>query len=236
MSRFAALRDDDGDNGSDEYIEPSDAFEKLTPQYTIQEILNLYKSSINEPPPPEIMRYENVFIQDPQTPECSSFHPPKSEINSTIYLNANGKNQNRRNTRTPQRGGRGKPNAVNEKRADSQNNQSNDEPEEDLSQLWYYKDPLDCIVGPYTSHQMQEWLEKRYIDASLPIRNAASEARFQPISVIFQDTSKAFAETNSAKPTGAANNECQAEKRITTLISFSMDDDNEEWEREDQKI
>ncbi|KAK8878236.1 GRB10 interacting GYF protein 1 [Tritrichomonas musculus] len=229
MSRFAALRDDDGDNGSDE----SDAFEKLTPQYSLQEILNLYKSSVNDPPPPELSKYSSIFVQEPQAPECSNFHPPKSEINSTIYLNP-GKQPNRRNTRITNQRGRGKSNNSLEKSTDSQVHSDN-EPEEDLSQLWYYKDPLDCVVGPYTSHQMQEWMEKRYIDQTLLIRNAASEGRFQPISVIFQDTSKAFAELNNQKPS-SQNPDSPQEKRITTLISFSMDDDNEDWEHDDQKI
>ena len=229
MSRFAVLRDEGGDNGSDE----SDAFEKLTPQYSLQEILNLYKSSVNDPPPPELAKYSNIFVQESQAPECSNFHPPKSEINSTIYLNP-GKQPNRRNTRTTNQRGRGKNNSSLEKSTDSQAH-SDIEPEEDLSQLWYYKDPLDCIVGPYTSHQMQEWMEKRYIDQSLLIRNAAVEGRFQPISVIFQDTSKAFAELNNQKPS-SQNPDSPQEKRITTLISFSMDDDNEDWEHDDQKI
>ena len=81
---------------------------------------------------------------------------------------------------------------------------------------------------------MQEWMEKRYIDQSLLIRNAAVEGRFQPISVIFQDTSKAFAELNNQKPS-SQNSDSPQEKRITTLISFSMDDDSEDWDHDDQK-
>ena len=239
MSRFAALRDDYGDNGSDEYAESSDALERLTPQYSKEEILNLYKTF---PAPPSISKFPNIFMAEPQLPECNNPPPQKSEINSTIYLNLNGKGQNRRNNRTSQRGGnnnsgRGK-NNQNDKRSDFQphSTANQEEPEENLNQLWYYKDPLDCIVGPYSSRQMQEWLEKRYIDTSLCVRNAASEASFQPIGVIFQDISKAFAETNNQKTSGSNTSDNSQEKRITTLFSFYNDDANEEWEHDDQKI
>lgn len=230
MSRFAALRDDDGDNGSDE----SDAFDKLTPQYSIQEILNYYKSSINELPPPELIKNVGVFVQESQIPECKRTHPPKSEINSTIYLNI-GKQQNRRNVRAVNQKGKVKSPNDTDKSGDSHGHFDNIESEEDLCKLWYYKDPLDCTLGPYTSHQMQEWMEKRYIDSSLLVRNAANEGKFQPISVIFPDVSKAFVETNNQKNTTQNPNNLP-EKRITTLISFSMDEDNDEWDHDDQRL
>ena len=53
--------------------------------------------------------------------------------------------------------------------------------------------------------------------------------------MIFPDVSKAFVETNNQKNTTQNPNNLP-EKRITTLISFSMDEDNDEWDHDDQRL
>ncbi|KAH0787294.1 GYF domain containing protein [Histomonas meleagridis] len=205
-SKFSVLRDDDESNDSDV---SSDSGEPNKYLYTIPQILSYYEASKNYPPPPEITHFENVFVSKPQAPECATFTPPKSEINSTIYLNTSGKTSRRTN----------RPNR-NRKGNDSHTEFSQNEPiEEDLQ--WYYKDPMDHIVGPYSSSTMRNWLlNKRYIDSSLLVKKVSDE-NFEPISTLFPDINKAFAD-NKVKP--QATNNSINEKSQNTLFAFSLPD------------
>ena len=99
MSMFAALKSDDSEEN---YIEELPSLEKLTPQYTIQQILNLYKDSPKDPnligESYQQKKFEKLFVKGAQPPECFSFKPPSSEINSPIFLgSSSGKNFQRQN-------------------------------------------------------------------------------------------------------------------------------------------
>ncbi|KAH0790414.1 hypothetical protein GPJ56_005710 [Histomonas meleagridis] len=205
-SKFSVLRDDDESLESDS---SSDTGGALQHHYTIPQILDYYNVAKNYPPPPEITKFENVFVRKPQDPECFMFTPPKSEINSTIYFNPSGKTSRRGNRSNRNRRG-------NESHADTSQNEPT---EEDV--LWVYKDPMDHIVGPYLSRTMRSWLlNKRYIDSSLLVKKLSDEF-FQPISVLFPDINKAF---ELDKPTSQSNNSLNEEKNQNTLFAFSLPD------------
>lgn len=202
MSRFAALRDDDDNTASDS----SPEIERLSPQYSMQDILDVSKTDV-PPPPPELSQFQNFFCKDAQSPEITTFVPPKSEINSKNCPTA--KQGLRR------RFGRG-----------SKTGQREDLELEELGPCWYYKDPMDRVIGPYPSKRMREWLDRKLIDAALPIRSASSpEGRFQPISVVFPDLARAFSETAGVRSGGGG-------RQLTTLVSFSVSDDDGSWDQE----
>ncbi|KAH0794044.1 GYF domain containing protein [Histomonas meleagridis] len=215
MSMFSSLRD--GDDSSDSSSADTSDKDKL--QYTIEEILDLYESSKKTSPPADLMKYQNVFENEPQKPESMTFTPPKTEINSTIYLNPSGKQSTRRPQMQSQKNSR-------RWSGESPNNEllPNDS---DMSSMtfWNYKDPMDQIVGPYPSSVMREWLNKRYIDSSLLIQKADSnDHNFQPISVVFPDISKAFCEEKT-NINNSSNSDTTQQKKQTTLFSFSLSDD-----------
>lgn len=148
MSRFAALRDEDENDQSDDETPATELTKHLSPQYTIKEILDMYPNCTNESPPQEATLYENIFISECQPPECNTFQPPSSEINSPPYVQNNKQtprnfqsNQTRRPVRNQARGR----NVV----------VTNTSPEE-CGQAWLYRDPMDHVIGPYSSARMKE--------------------------------------------------------------------------------
>ena len=208
MSRFAALRDDDDNTGSDSSPEAPE-FERLSPQYTIQEILDVAKSDVPGPPT-ELNQYQNFFQKDAQSPEISTFSPPKSDINSK---NCPTSKQTARRPNRATRGGK------------TSSQRSDDGETEDLGACWFYKDPMDRVIGPYPSKRMREWLDRKLINGDLLIRSAAAEGRFQPICVTFPDLSRAFADTGGVRSDGGG-------WQLTTLVSFSVSDDDASWDQE----
>jgi hypothetical protein len=202
MSRFAVLRDDDDDDDTSEPYEP-DAFPHLSPRYTREEILAVHQSACDAPPPAGLPRFANVFAPDFQPPECGSFRPPTSDINSQAYRGGRGP------SKPPTRGPDERPPS---------------EPERDLGGLWFYKDPMDRVIGPFPSARMREWLDRRVIDATLLVRPAASDGKFQRIFVLFPDLAAAFSDQGVGQSGGDQT------ERLLTLVSFSMSDDENAWD------
>jgi hypothetical protein len=83
---------------------------------------------------------------------------------------------------------------------------------------------MDRIIGPFPAKRMQEWLERRAIDASLFVRRAGSNDKFQQIAMIFPDLSVAFSEPTVVKVSG--------EVQRTTLVAFEVSDDELAWDIE----
>ena len=210
-SKFSVLREDDS-NESEDSLEDTEKY-----QYSIPELLSFYESSISIPPPAKVQEYD-VFVSTPQKPACIMFTPPKSEIKSTIYLNPSTiKAVPRRSQRQPQRS----------RKNFDQSGAANDE--DAGVTMWYYIDPMDHVVGPYPSAMMKDWLDRKYIDSTLMVKDINSNEDFQEISQLFPDLSQAFIDGK-----GNENNfnqsqnedEDDKEKKHTTLFSFSVVDDD----------
>jgi hypothetical protein len=73
---------------------------------------------------------------------------------------------------------------------------------------------------------MREWLDRRFIDATLLVRPAASDGKFQRISVIFPDLAAAFSDQ------GSNRQDREDAERPLTLVSFRMSDDDNAWDVE----
>lgn len=204
MNNFAVLRDDDigSDSGH------------LSPQYTMQEVLDQAGAPGNKVAPPGLTKFRNAYTANPQEPECSTFTPPKSEINSTLFLANTGKVERKRTGRTQStRTGKG---------LGGQSERDIDE----LGPCWFYQDPTGRIMGPYPSQRMKEWLDRRMIESSLLIRQAGTDSPFQPISVVFPEIGSAFADTHVKA--------ADTEKQLTTLVSFSVTEEGS-WDTVETK-
>ena len=286
MSMFAALKSDDSEEN---YIEELPSLEKLTPQYTIQQILNLYKDSPKDPnligESYQQKKFEKLFVKGAQPPECFSFKPPSSEINSPIFLgSSSGKNfqrQNQQQQKKQQKGqqkGQQNSNQNQRKQQNSQplsitiNTRQQKEPpiqdaHKELSHnentsikqkkiliqpqyiqhveklkvreynptegiMWFYKDPVDNILGPFSSAKMKEWLDCRYIDKTLLIRQANLEGKFQSIAATFPDISKAFSDDFAVSPQPTQT----TRKETNSLFSFDLTEDEEATLSQQMKI
>lgn len=209
-SKFSVLREDDS-NESEDSLEDTERY-----QYTIPELLSYYDAAVAIPPPAKAQEFD-VFVSTPQKPACKLFTPPKSEINSTIYLNpATIKAPPRRTQRQPQRSKKG---------ADAAGAAGDDDAG---VTMWCYKDPMDHVVGPYPSAMMRDWLDRKYIDASLLVRDVSSGEEFQEISRLFPDMSQAFVDRKGHAACGESQNEEDEDKerRQTTLFSFAAVDND----------
>jgi hypothetical protein len=94
---------------------------------------------------------------------------------------------------------------------------------------------MDQTLGPYTSRKMREWFDKRYFDPTLLIQSGGSDAPFAPILTVFPDISTAFAE--DAAPKGGSQSDKGRDRKLVTLLSFSMDDSDDygsSWEALEQ--
>ena len=332
MSRFAALRlgeDDESENEEEESPQLQSPFDKLTPQYSFEQIINLYATS---PKDPNLIgdsfkskKFENIFVRNTQPPECNSFTPPASEINSTIYLpgknfqrqgpqqnqkkgtkvqpkaqqfqqqNQNCQNHkkqsplnitintNQGNANHQQKNQHPRPQKSNEKVQKPQNHNQNLQPEsqtqtnstnseitanhskiekppsqpqhiqqqdqvktqkynEEQGIMWYYKDPVDNVLGPYPSSKMKEWFDCRYIDKSLLVRQADVEGKFQSIATIFPDLSQAFRDEVKQKREISFSNpsvvssQTTMKKDVNALFAFSLNEDEENRLIEEMKL
>jgi hypothetical protein len=238
MSRFAALKSDESfeneEESSDSQPNIDDPLCKLTPQYSVQKILGIYEEApkdfnlISD----EINKFDSVFVRTAQAPECYSFTPPTSEINSTVYLP--GKGTQRQNVLQQQRKGQPKPRQQPVKKQTIQisGNQTNAtfrplHKFDESSSMWLYKDPVDHILGPYPSYKMREWFEKRYFDKTLLIRQVNVEGKFQSVASTFPDISMAFKYDTKVKKMDIESDpvvgkvQCDAD----TLFSFSLSEE-----------
>ena len=193
MNRFAALltsSDDDDDTDS--------PLQRLSPQYTFQEILALFNPSKISPASFELTQYENVSSRDILQPECSTFTPPKSDINSPPIQ----PNQNQKRTQNPQNSPQKRGTKQSPKQKQKPIEKTSVQPilhqnlhqftEEELLIAWYYKDPTGYILGPYLASDMKQWLEKRLLHPSFLVCQGSKTGVFQPISTIFPDLTRAF--------------------------------------------
>jgi hypothetical protein len=73
---------------------------------------------------------------------------------------------------------------------------------------------------------MREWLDRRFIDATLLVRPAASDGKFQRISVLFPDLAAAFSEQSLNR------RDSEDADRPLTLVSFRTSDDDNAWDVE----
>lgn len=207
MNNFAALCDDD-DTGSDSGA----GVGHLSPQYTMQEVLD-HARTAGAKPPHGLTKFRNAYTATPQEPECNTFTPPKSEINSTLFNT--GKLERKRTSRTqPTRGGR---------TASTRQTEPN---MEELGQCWFYKDPTGKVLGPYPSRRMKDWLDRRMIEPSLLIRVAGGDGPFQPISEVFPESGRAFADVQVKTS--------ETEKQLMTLVSFSVSEEGS-WDSVEAK-
>jgi hypothetical protein len=103
---------------------------------------------------------------------------------------------------------------------------------EPLGLVWFYRDPFNRLMGPYTSRRMREWFGKRYFDENLQI--AVNESGpFQALSAVFPDQATAFIEDGKAVYAEGFE-ERGRDRRIDTLVSFSDADDSVmSWENVD---
>jgi hypothetical protein len=211
-----------------------DSLPRRSPQYSIDEVLTLFKP-ISAAPSPDSARFDNVFVESSQPPECGHRHPPQSEINPVIHVDGV-KSQGQRSGQSS-----GSRRSSNSRSAPSRSKRSSldaksTDGEEDLGQVWYYKDPMDQIVGPYSSRRMKEWFDKRYFDATLLIQSGASDGPFLPVSAFFPELANAFNE--DSPPRSGFQGEKSREKKLTTFVSLSMDDNEGfvlSWEATEQK-
>ena len=225
MSRFAVLHSD----GSEDDEGP-DGIAQLTPQYTMQQILSYAKAGQSQPAPPELAKFDNIFMKEPQRPECEAFHPPQSEINSVPFTKPP------RNTpQNPRRGAAASPpQRTHQKETRKKAAQSKTEGARREAQgpsdtvMWVYRDPTGAVFGPFASERMRDWMNRKFFDASLQIKVAGSDAPFMSVSATFPDLAQAFVDL--AGPKFA---EMQGwESKLSTLFSFSVDDqdDDRAWE------
>jgi hypothetical protein len=206
MSRFAVLGDDDDDDVSDSELE--------TRRYSFQEIIDLEQFSRDHPPPSTLTSFPEVFLSEWQPLECSTFRPPTREINSQSAQDT--KSSRRPPPRTTPRAPPPPPPA--------QKSPAERSETPDIEQGWDYRDPMDRVIGPFPAKRMHEWLEKRAIDASLFVRRAGSNDKFQQIATIFPDVGIAFLDQGIARSSG--------EPQRTTLVAFEVSDDELAWDGE----
>jgi hypothetical protein len=237
MSRFAVLREDEPDDPDDE-TSACEPLSRLTPQYSISDVLKFYKSGAQLPPPAELPHYDHVFLKDAQSPECSTFRPPQSEINSPFFLSG-GKQPSRsfqnsgtRRSISPRNQAQPRP-----KRPAPSRPADTHDFDEEVGLMWFYKDPMDQVMGPYSSRRMREWFDKKYFDATLPIV-VGGGSTFQPIANVFPDLSLAFGEEAGQPGKGGfldGIDDRAKEKKLETLMSFFMaeGDDGGSWETVD---
>ena len=119
--------------------------------------------------------------------------------------------------------------------------------EKTIEEGWVYQDPASNVMGPYSSATMREWLDRHYIDGSLLIRPFQQDVPFSSISSVFPDLSLAFTKNKLEKSKQPfevqkpkKNDVMKAEKKITTLFSFSVDNKEDEtlesWENIDLNV
>ena len=235
MSRFDGLIDDDEEEEEEteeESYSEYNPLEKKPPTFSPQQIFDSYQFSSSSEPPQEIKTYNNIYVAETLKPECLTFKPPKSDINSTIFLP--GKSNTPPNTKTRNPKSRSKKSSVNNASNVSLNTNlvkpfQQEKGTED-SEMWVYKDQFDKIIGPFSSQKMRDWFNKGFIDSTLLVRLASLSVPFQPISFVFPDLSKAFLQAKPSK--GNRNNVLQEDftnSNLTTLFSFSVDDTSD-WE------
>ena len=306
MSRFAALKSEDEEKEDENFSGP---LEKLAPQYSFSEIISFYNDS---PKNPDLIRenfrnkfYEDIFVESPIPPECNSFTPPKSEINSPLFLSPQKLNQRQNQQQNNKKGQKANQKQHQSQNANQQNQRKNqhqntstvsitlnqqqqkDAPQwnkhqnktptitigntkQDISKeneikidfvqkqsnlqpihiqqtetpkiwkdninesiMWYYKDPFDNILGPFPSDKMREWLEFRFIDKTLLIRQANIQGKFQSISSTFPDISNAFRNLNyrpsdiNFNSSQGVNTDFQNSKDVSSLFSLNLTESEE---------
>jgi hypothetical protein len=185
----------------DDLSDGVDSLHHLSPQYTRDEIIAFHQSASDSPPPTSLAKFTHVFTADFQPLECAAFRPPASGINSPAYQPRG--RQPKPPVRPPGR-----------------------EPDVDLTGCWVYKDPMDRTIGPFPARRMREWLGRRLIDATLLVRPAASDGKFQRISVLFPDLASAFSDQSLNR------RDSDDTERPLTLVSFRMSDDDNAWDVE----
>jgi hypothetical protein len=239
-SRFAALQDEPDDQEDDSLPSepiPSDPLDRLSPRYSIDDILQVQRQCGAQPPPPELQRFEGVCMRDAQAPEFATTRPPASDINSPAAYGGKDKA-----ARPYQQGGQRRP--VSPRAAPPRPKKAPaaappNAPAEDCEPAgaaWFYRDPLDQVMGPYSARRMREWCAKGYFDRRLQIA-AADSGPFQPVGALFPDHGLAFA--GDAPPPGRlayGDPPDERGRRLETLVSFSAadaDDLGGSWESVD---
>jgi len=214
MSRFAGLVSTESDDD-----ETQGLLAKKKPQYSIKEILGYFRPNVIQQFPLEKPILEAIYVKDMQDPELNTFKPPNEHISDVDASNIS------------------KVKSQTQKRVNSR-------PNEDLSNHWYYMDPVGQILGPYSSKLMKIWFDNRLIDKSLLISQSNSDengfssiqTHFPDLSIAFQEIPKAFS-INIQKPSSKPNFWRQ-ERTPETLISFSNNEglENllEKWEKLDE--
>jgi hypothetical protein len=230
--RFFGLQDDPDDLDDDlSGPEPSasDPLSRLSPRYSIDDVLRAQRSWAQLPPPLEIQRFENVYVREFQTPESVTFRPPTSDINSAASYGTKDKGQ-QRPYQQPNVRRAASPRSVPPPRPKKpapppRAPDARDEPEPP-GPVWFYQDPFSQTMGPYTSRRMREWFTKKYFDGNLQI--AGSEAGpFQVLSAVFPDQAVAFNDDGpqGGKAVSADGFEDRGrDRRLDTLVSFSVTD------------
>lgn len=229
MSRFAALKSDDDNENEEDYSDAGTPLDMLKPQYSIKRILEIYKdapkglNSIGD----QIKKLDSIFVRASQAPECFSFKPPTSEINSTIYLP--GKTQTKQNpVQQPKKGQqKTKQQQPKKQQVPPPVSQTSIKPlpkYDESGTMWLYKDPVDHVLGPYPSAKMREWFENRYFDKTLLVRQYNAEGRFQTIAATFPDISMAFRDVVKPKNVDEQqdSSENEMKKNSDTLFSFAL--------------
>jgi hypothetical protein len=218
----------------------ADRLARRANQYLIDDLLKLSKGGATSGSG-DASRFDNVYIKNAQSPECTHFHPPQSEINSLIYLNGGKSPAQRsapgsglRRTGVPRNPVPSRPKKPGQpaKATDWHMDESDD----DIGVGWFYKDPMDQTLGPYTPRKMREWFDKKYFDSTLLVQLGTSDGPFAPICAIFPDLANAFNDDVPPSPRSAFQGEKSREKKLLTLVSFSEDNDDlgESWETLEQ--
>jgi len=156
----------------------------IYPRYSIQQIIQLYQTSSSDCC--ELSRFPFIYVKEFLKPECFTFDPPQSEINSTIYLSGKNPKQTSQ-ANLPRKSQRGFPKM---KRENSKPMDSIKSPAEDENEItWWYKDNFDNVIGPYPYSKLHEWFGKRYFDSNLMVCLSNSDDKFQPLSTVLSSKS-----------------------------------------------
>ena len=246
MSRFAGLMSSNSDE------EESDSpLRMLSPNYTFEQILDSYKNSNISQPPSEVLQYENIYSREALTPECNSFKPPTSDINSPPLQPNLNNNQGKRaqNSQNSSQKRTGKQN-MRQRQKSGEFNQNMQNlvsaqqlSDEELANSWYYMDPTGYILGPYPSSMMKQWFDKHLLSPSLKVCQGSKTGVYNSISSLFSDMNHVFENQTNDRPIDKIEiqkpihieTRIRTEKKMSTLFSFSIDEKDDDlldtWEK-----
>ena len=245
MSRFAGLMSSNSDEE-----ESDDPLQMLTPSYTFQQILSSFKPQNISQALPEVLQYENIYSKEILAPECNTFKPPTSDINSPPIQPNSNNNQTKRtqNTQNSNQKRTGKQNARQRQKSGEFNTNiqnlvsSQQLSDEELANSWYYMDPTGFVLGPYPSSLMKQWYDKHLLNPSLLVCQGSKNGVYSTISSLFSDTNHVFENQYDRtidrieiqKPIHIEAR-IRPEKKMTTLFSFSIDEKDDDlletWEK-----